>query len=776
MLQPNSAPPRTADDPARPGAASAGDGRDAAQAGPSGERAAIDPAHNGPTQTDLLPPAGVLPGSVSQHAEGDVELDNLVALAAQLFDCPIALLSVAEGGLFRILADHGYHKPLVPREHALCRVVDYATPLLVVPDAAVDERFRDDPAVTGADGVRFYAGVGLFGDDGMQLGVLALADRRPRAALVERERSLLLRLALLAARTLETRRNLDAIQAQASAAASPAMLVMDACGTVTELTPAARALLGSGVAIGQPVQDVFPPVLQDDPDATLAWLFAGVGTGGPADDARELRFRRGGVLHRVEAQRCLSVEVDGTTIVLREIADRPPLPILADESEHDALTDIPARGALLARLGGFLARGGSPVLAVLGLDNFRAINDALGPAIGDSVLQVVACRLLARMPADTVLARIGGDEFGLVFPDAGEGDGDDVAGIDAQLQAVLRDIGRPCHLDQHRIDLQASIGATRHGIVVDAGGIVLTDTTELLARASLAMHAAKQAGGHRIRWFDPGMRSEAMDRRQLDLELRRACVEDQFELHYQPQVDLASGCPTGAEALLRWRHPERGLLPPAAFIDALSASVVAPDVGRWILQRACRDAASWSAAGGRRLAVAVNLFPVQLDDERLLGEVDRALADSGLEPGQLELELTETIALRRDGMAERLIAELRGRGVRVSFDDFGTGFASLSMLRRLPVDRVKIDQSFVQNVTDNRGDEAIVRSIALMARNFDMEVIAEGVETRLQETFLREIGCEEVQGFLYSRALPAGEFRRWLERNGCTQCRKAGRG
>jgi EAL domain-containing protein (putative c-di-GMP-specific phosphodiesterase class I) len=332
--------------------------------------------------------------------------------------------------------------------------------------------------------------------------------------------------------------------------------------------------------------------------------------------------------------------------------------------------------------------------------------------------------------------------------------------VEAQLRAMLLDLARPCEVDYQRVHLEASIGLAMEDEPGNSAD--RADAGELIARAQLAMHRAKRASGQPLLRFEPGMRTEAIDRRKLDLELRRACRDNEFELHYQPQLDLASGRPTGAEALLRWRHPERGLLLPVAFIDALARSAVAPDVGRWILQRACRDASAWPEVDGRQLAVGVNLFPVQFDDDNFLGEVDHALAQSGLPPARLELELTETIALRDDGVAEQALTQLRARGVRVAFDDFGTGYASLSMLHRLPVDRVKIDRSFVGNMMQSRGDAAIVRSVVLIARNFDLQVIAEGVETSPQAEFLRDIGCDEVQGFMYSKALAPPDFGQWL--------------
>jgi EAL domain-containing protein (putative c-di-GMP-specific phosphodiesterase class I) len=246
------------------------------------------------------------------------------------------------------------------------------------------------------------------------------------------------------------------------------------------------------------------------------------------------------------------------------------------------------------------------------------------------------------------------------------------------------------------------------------------------------------------------------------MELRRAHARGEFELHYQPQVDLATGLTFGAEALLRWRHPERGLLSPAAFLDTLAGSALALDVGRWIIQQACRDAAQWPRVGGREIAISINLFPGQVHETDLRKDVDEALDATGLPAERLELEITETIALKPDDSASRALACLRDRGVKLSFDDFGTGFASLSMLQRFPIDRVKIDRSFVRDMLDNRGDAAIVKSIVLISRNMELHVTAEGVETSAQADLLRGIGCDSAQGFLYAPALAPAAFEDWL--------------
>lgn len=440
----------------------------------------------------------------------------------------------------------------------------------------------------------------------------------------------------------------------------------------------------------------------------------------------------------------------------------------ATRAEEDPLTGLPNRAGLLRALDTRRAQRVPTAVAVLGLDNFRSISVTLGPGMADTMLQVVAARLLARLPTDAFLARLDGDEFAIALSVLGQ----KPRATEALLNAILLDLAQPCEVDMHRVHLDACVGVLLDAADDEAapGPLIpgtadddgATDSLELVARAQLAMHYAKRSRGQTLRRFEPSMRTEAIDRRRLDLELRRAAGEGEFELHYQPQIDLETGRPTGAEALLRWRHPERGLLMPVDFIEALAMSGIAATVGWWVLDQACRDAATWPKIDGHAMTVSVNLFPSQFGHEDFLHEVDAALRNSGLPPQSLELELTETIALRDDGGAAATLQALRGRGVKAAYDDFGTGYASLSMLHHLAVDRVKIDRSFVRDVMEDRGDAAIVRSILLIARNFDMQVTAEGVESAPQADFLRKLGCDEVQGFYYSQALPLADFGHWL--------------
>ncbi|GAB3736066.1 hypothetical protein GCM10028862_20360 [Luteimonas pelagia] len=693
-----------------------------------------------------LTPGATIDAQVAPGTDGGDAFDELVAMAAALSALPVVAICGVDGDRLRILAARGLDEAMRARLHA---------PRPMLPAVR--------PVQHGAPGTGEDAGTGFMLElpvtdaAGARIGMLVVADHQPREGLDAAAKDALARVARIAARLLERPHEAPAGPARAADAAgdTDAVLVFGADGAVRFANAAAEALFAGGVRPGADAAALFPPGLQVDADEAARWLRDGaLSPSRGARTAYDLRVAdAGGGPRTLEATRCawLAGEPGGTGLVLRDIAmRRPRRERRRAPAQRDGLTGLPQRAALLADLDEMLAGGNAPLgVALLGLDRFRAINDTLGHAVGDAVLQLAASRLQAALPDGARLARFGGDEFALVFPHSVR------AQVDAHIDAVLHALTRPCRVDTHLVHIEASVGVAMADPAVGGG--------ELAARADLALQRAKRAGGHTRRHFEPGMRIEAHHRRLLDIELRRACEAGEFELHYQPQVCLTSGLPTGAEALLRWRHPKRGLLSPDKFIDALADSPVGPVVGRWILERACQDAASWPPVRGRRMMVGVNLFPVQLDAERLPGEVDEALARSGLLPAHLELELTETIALRDDGDTAGALANIRARGISVAYDDFGTGYASLSVLQRLPVDRVKIDRSFVRDVIANRGNAAIVRSILLIARNFDLRVIAEGVETPEQAQLLHELGCQEAQGFLYSPALPPAEFGHWLD-------------
>ncbi|MEX0954243.1 MAG: EAL domain-containing protein [Rhizobiaceae bacterium] len=420
----------------------------------------------------------------------------------------------------------------------------------------------------------------------------------------------------------------------------------------------------------------------------------------------------------------------------------------------DTLTGLGNRASLHEDLDGLLdgADARPAAVAIFDLDGFKDINDTLGHSVGDALLKEVA-RRLASVCSEGTVYRVGGDEFVLVL----KGSGDPLA-ISAIVQKAIDGFAERFLLEEHNLLVSASAGiamAPADGMSVD----------ELVSNADLALYDAKAAGGSTYRLFVPQLRARAEARRTLDAELRRACAQGEFELHYQPQIRSSDNAVIGAEALLRWRHPERGLLAPDAFIESLAENAVAPQLGRWILKAACKAAAHWHSAEGGGPTIAVNLFPAQFRSGSLLEDVEEALAESGLPPEALELEITENIALDHDDSVLTPLVQLRAMGIGIAFDDFGTGYASLSYLTRYPLTRIKIDKSFVRNIDESSASEdtAIVRSIIAMAGNLGLKVTAEGVETAAQAAFLRAEGCHDLQGYLFSRPVPEAEFRRFLD-------------
>jgi diguanylate cyclase (GGDEF)-like protein/PAS domain S-box-containing protein len=426
-------------------------------------------------------------------------------------------------------------------------------------------------------------------------------------------------------------------------------------------------------------------------------------------------------------------------------------------AHFDQLTGLPNRVSLRDDIDKILKeRAGDPArpltIATFDLDGFKDVNDTLGHPVGDRLLQEVGRRLTS-VSDEIRVYRLGEDEFVLLLENCG-----DPLVVTEVAETGLKRLTTQFDLDGHQLFIAASVGlaiAPPHGSNVD----------DLLANADLALYDAKAAGGRSCRLYVPTLRARATHRRELDTELRRACANQEFVLYFQPQVRSSDGAVIGAEALLRWRHPDRGILAPGAFIDALCESAVAIETGRWILTTACKTAAAWRAKGLPPIRMGVNLFPAQFRNGSLLQDVEVALAESGLPPEALELEITENIALGREEGTLSPLKALRAKGIGIAFDDFGTGYASLSYLTRYPLTRIKIDRSFVQKIgTRSAGeDTAIVRSIIVMGGNLGLEVIAEGVETAAQAAFLKAEGCHELQGFLFSKPLPADAFEDFLK-------------
>ena len=420
---------------------------------------------------------------------------------------------------------------------------------------------------------------------------------------------------------------------------------------------------------------------------------------------------------------------------------------LSHMARHDALTGLPNRILFrehMQRVLPRLRRGDTLAVLYLDLDGFKGVNDTLGHPAGDELLRQVARRLRDNARETDLVARLGGDEFAIIQVDVDQPS--EVATLAERLMEVVR---APYDVYGQRVEIGTSIGA----VLADE---TVASSDELLRNADIALYRAKAEGRGICRFFEPGMDAELQRRRRLEADLRRAITEEQFEVFYQPLIEVHHLALTGFEALVRWRHPERGLVSPADFIPMAEETGLIKTLGSWILSRACADAATWPD----HLKVAVNLSPVQFVNGNLVEEIERSLAASGVAPHRLELEITESVLLQDNDATLRILHRLRDKGVRISMDDFGTGYSSLSYLRRFPFDKIKIDRSFVQNLQQGQGSIEIIRAVVGLGKALGMDVLAEGVETAQQLNILRSEGCDELQGYLFSKPMHIGEVPR----------------
>jgi diguanylate cyclase (GGDEF)-like protein len=422
---------------------------------------------------------------------------------------------------------------------------------------------------------------------------------------------------------------------------------------------------------------------------------------------------------------------------------------IAHLAHYDALTDLPNRVLFRDQLERELRKiGRSGQLAVLyiDIDEFKSVNDSLGHPVGDELLKAIALRLSGCVRETDFVARLGGDEFAVV--QTAVKNPADVMDLVIRIYQAIR---APYECLGHQLVTDASIGIA----LAPQDG---TDLDQLLKNADLAMYGAKSDGRRTYRFFEREMDARVRARRTLELDLRQAIVDGEFEIAYQPIVDLRSGAVSGCEALLRWRHPERGMIPPAEFIPVAEDIGLISQLGEWVLASACVEAASWPD----HVRLAVNVSPVQFRNHTLALHVASALASSGLAANRLELEITEAVLIRDDETALAILHQLRAVGVRIALDDFGTGYSSLSYLQRFPFDKIKIDRCFVNELAEPDGSSSIVQAVVNIASARNMTTTAEGVETEAQRELLRTLGCTEMQGYLFSRAVPAADIKRLL--------------
>jgi diguanylate cyclase (GGDEF)-like protein/PAS domain S-box-containing protein len=536
---------------------------------------------------------------------------------------------------------------------------------------------------------------------------------------------------------------------EAAVEASPsAMIMLDNDARVRLWNPAAERLFGwtHEEAIGE----IAPHVPPDRREKFLE-LLERARQGEQLLDHEDERVNRDGERCQISLSTavvyCANGEISGYLGMLTDITARKEMEDRLRMLAHrDSLTGLANRALITERIDEAVARTEVPdhsvALLLLDLDGFKAVNDSFGHALGDELLVAVAGRLMTCLRANDLAARLGGDEFAVLL---------ETVDLDEAVQVgdrILEALSAPFALSRAEVVVTASVG------VVHAEKD--RSTQDLLRDADVAMYMAKSAGKNRLVVFQRSMQQRVATRMQLESELRNAVVEKQFELHYQPLINLDTLSIVGVEALLRWRHPTRGLLGPAEFVDVAEETGLIVPIGRWVVDAAISQVAQWQPADpAQLLSVGVNVSPRQLHDEEFFRIAAVALRNADLPPAALTVEITENLLLGDSSWADERLAQLRGFGVRIAVDDFGTGYSSLAYLRRYPVDVLKIDRSFVEPLSDDPRPAALVRSIIDLAAALDMDTVAEGVETQAQAEVLNSLGCHVAQGFYFARPQPA---------------------
>jgi diguanylate cyclase (GGDEF)-like protein/PAS domain S-box-containing protein len=446
--------------------------------------------------------------------------------------------------------------------------------------------------------------------------------------------------------------------------------------------------------------------------------------------------------------------------VCTDISERKALEAeLERRASHDLLTGLPNRHTFVDRLGQALLRtkrgkeGRKVGVLFMDLDRFKTMNDSLGHEAGDRLLLTVAERLRNRLRNEDVLARFGGDEFAVLLEEVA-----DASETIRVAQRIAESLREPFTVDDHQVNLSTSVG-------IALGSAHTNDDPEgMLRNADAAMYKAKEQGLGRYAVFDPAMQTRAQERLELEAELRRALEQGEFVLYYQPEVSLYNGSMVGFEALLRWQHPERGLLKPSAFVPLAEETDVIAPIGRWVLEEACRQAKRWEEEHplASPMTMEVNLSSKQVRRRELARTVEEALTRAGVEAHTLALDITETVLIGASEHNAQALEALKKMGIRLSLDDFGTGYSSLSYLKRLPVDRVKVDRTFVKGLGGNATDTALVRMIIELCHTLGVEVLAEGVETSEQAALLKDMGCDLGQGYYFARPLRSEELAEQL--------------
>ena len=684
-------------------------------------------------------------------------LDPVVHIASRMFHMPVAAINMIGSDHVFFAASVGVGEVDMRRDVSFCAHAINQSGVMVVPDARLDDRFHDNPLVLGDANLRFYAGVPLFSPNGLALGALCIIDNQAHPDFSVEDCQRLQELAKMAADRLELRRievsserSRPDFEDYAANSTNPVIWFDEQCRIIEWNHTAATAFgyereeknsVGFDMLIAKEERQALYDLVQHTVrERSLDHIIFPAEINGLRKDNSQCRL--GCSLFAWNEADQIKFEVILNDLTERQREEEE----LRQQATIDALTGLANRAKFYRHVEETLITPLPAAILMIDLDGFKDINDTLGHILGDRILQEVASRLTQFIDPGDIVGRIGGDEFAIML--ANQTSSHQAMQI---AHSVVYAIARPINVDGHQIRVAASCG-------VALAPAQAQEALELVSDADLALFKAKSLGRAQLFLFTPALRMEAVARRLYGLELHRAVDEGEFILFYQPQVNLADGSLTGAEALLRWQHPERGLLAPAAFLPALEGGPLAATVGTWILDEACTQAAYWRRNGAPNFRIGVNLFGAQFRVGDLSADVMEILQRHGLPADALELEVTENIVLDNDEIVLNVLQQLRDNGVCIAFDDFGTGYGSLSLLKSYPLTRIKIDRSFVMGMLTSKRDASVIKAILDMARSFDLETIAEGIETSDENDYLALELCTEGQGYLFGKPMSARQF------------------
>lgn len=700
-------------------------------------------------------------------AEGLQSLQPIVDMAASLFNCAGAGVNMVGRNNVTHAASFGICPSRLARETSFCGHAINQDGIMLVPDAAQDERFHDNPLVM-AGMLRFYAGIALRSPSGHALGALCLLDPKPRAngAFDAQDRERLLQLAEMASDRLELRR-IAISSGEGSSLLLPAnrinapsaILSCDERGFLTACNPEAALMFGWSQEdmIGAPFDHL---LTEEHRSITRAGMRRAIQGDMPdADTTMLVARRKDGSQFPVELHWSHWQEGHQTAfgIIVRDLShastDRATLNRLV---HYDNTTGLPDRSLLFRHIDEALGRGEDLSMIITDLSGMSDVNNTLGHALGDQVLRQVGERVRASAPEAALVARKTGNKFATVLNTR------DPIALGQIARAINAALAEPFAIAGQEILIGSYCGmaiAPERSTPCKNGPEREFTSEQLVGDAELALHQAYGLGRGHVSLFMPQMRAQAVTRRQFQMELRHAFLDGQFALFYQPQIDMADERVTSAEALIRWHHPVRGLLPPGAFLDALEAGSLAGDVGNWVLDTACAQAAQWRRQSPD-FGISVNLSAAQFKPGNLPAVVAGALLRHDLPADALELEITENIILNDQSAILDQLQTIRATGVRLSFDDFGTGFASLNLLSSYPISAIKIDKGFTRLGQASPRDQVVVEGLINIATGLGLEVIAEGIEDEATLRFLQQRHCHKGQGYYFGRPCPAEEFVR----------------